>query len=115
MKVRVVLGLVLVAGLTVPWADAQVPAGGEFRVNTYTTSLQARPSIATAPAGDFVVVWESFLQDGSEFGVFAQRFDAAGVRLGAEVQVNVETANRQYTLSVAIAPAGDFVVAWMGA
>ena len=50
-------------------ASAQVPAGGEFRVNTYTTGAQGssgRP--AMEPDGDFVVVWTSIGQDGSSFG-----------------------------------------------
>src|SRR5262249_32047857 len=32
--------------------------GGQFQVNTYTTSKQGRPSVASDSAGNFVVVWE---------------------------------------------------------
>ena len=49
------------------------PLGPEFRVNTYTTSYQYRPSVAADSAGNFVVVWTSF-QGGSYTGVFGQRF-----------------------------------------
>ena len=52
--------------------------GGEFQVNTYTTSEQWRPDVAADADGDFVVVWQSGDQDGSSWGVFAQRFDSAG-------------------------------------
>ncbi len=34
-------------------------AGSEFQVNTYTTLRQFLPTVATNPAGDFVVTWSS--------------------------------------------------------
>jgi hypothetical protein len=40
-------------------AWAQGPVGPEFRVNTYTSGSQATPAVATDPAGNFVVVWQS--------------------------------------------------------
>jgi hypothetical protein len=46
-------------------------------VNTYTTSFQDSPRVAASPAGNLVVVWESFYQDGSGEGVFAQRYGVA--------------------------------------
>ncbi len=48
--------------------------GGEFRVNTHTTGLQGQSSVASNSVGNFVVTWDSFDQDLSNFGVFAQRF-----------------------------------------
>ncbi len=39
--------------------SAQVPAGGAFRVNSYTTSRQARPAVARDKDRDFIVVWDS--------------------------------------------------------
>jgi hypothetical protein len=50
------------------------PQGAEFRVNTSTVSDQLYPMLASNPDGDFVVVWESLGQDGSSYGVFAQRY-----------------------------------------
>ena len=50
------------------------PTGPEFRVNTFTNGFQGYPSVASDPAGDFVVVWQGSLQDGSAYGVFGQRF-----------------------------------------
>ena len=43
-------------------------------------------------AGDFVVAWESNCQDGSDYGVFARRFNATGVPQASEFQVNAYTA-----------------------
>ncbi len=50
--------------------------GGEFQVNTYTTSSQFGPAVAADADGDFVVAWESSGQDGSTFGIFGQRFQS---------------------------------------
>lgn len=50
------------------------PQGVEFRVNTTTANAQQSPSIALDADGDFVIAWESLLQDGDDFGIYAQRF-----------------------------------------
>jgi hypothetical protein len=91
--------------------NAGAPLGPEFRVNTYTTNGQSKPSVAADTAGNFVVVWESD-QDGLSIGVFGQRYDNAGAPLGPEFRVNTYTTNGQTTPSVATGTAGNFVVAW---
>ena len=87
-------------------------AGAEFRVNTYTTDSQNSPSVAMDADGDYVVAWESSGQDGSEYGVYAQRFNAAGLTQGSEFRVNTFTADHQADPSVAMDADGDFVVTW---
>jgi hypothetical protein len=52
----------------------------EFRVNTVTEADQLSPSIAIDTDGDFVVTWHSYGQDGSNTGIYAQRFTALGQR-----------------------------------
>ncbi|MEX2114324.1 MAG: hypothetical protein WD845_14115 [Pirellulales bacterium] len=89
-----------------------VPDGPEFQVNTYTTSNQQFPAVAMDAAGDYVVAWVSDGQDGHSLGIFAQRYDAAGVAQGSEFQVNTYTTNNQWLPSVAMDADGDFVVAW---
>src|SRR5688572_24651372 len=85
----------------------------EFRVNGTTTNVQSDPSVAMDADGDFVVAWESTGQDGSSGGIFAKRFNAAGVPEAGEFQVNTFTTNGQEDPSVAIDPSGNFVVTWM--
>ncbi len=87
-------------------------SGPEFEVNSYTTGAQAQPKIATDLAGDYVVVWQSYGADGSGYGIFAQRYNAAGIAQGSEFQVNTDTAGNQEFPVVAMDAAGDFVVAW---
>jgi hypothetical protein len=94
---------------------AGVPLGGEFQVNVYTTGLQRRPAVAMDSRGNFVVVWESDGQDGSSYGVFGRRFDAAGVSLGAEFQVNTYTTGGQGGARVAVDAGRRFVVVWTSA
>jgi hypothetical protein len=86
--------------------------GIEFRVNTYTTYTQQRACIAMDAAGDFVVSWQSYQQDGSKYGVYAQRYAAAGVAQGTEFRVNAHTTDNQVTPSAAMDADGDFVVTW---
>jgi hypothetical protein len=88
------------------------PLGPEFRVNTFTTNTQRRPSVAVDAAGNFVVVWESGGQDGSSYGVFGQRYASAGVPLGPEFRVNTYTTLQQGYPAVAMGENGDFVVVW---
>ncbi len=101
----------LVRGTT--WAQPlPEPVGVEFQVNTYTTNGQYSPAVAADAEGDFVVVWRSYVQDGSSFGVFGQRYTSAGVALGGEFQVNTYTTNFQSSPAVAADAEGDFVVVW---
>jgi hypothetical protein len=95
--------------------SAQGALGAEFRVNTYTTSNQSYPSAAADASGNFVVAWASYGQDGSSFGIFAQRFDGSGAAVGLEFLVNVSTAFSQFQPSVAMDPSGNFIVAWQDA
>lgn len=88
------------------------PLGDEFRVNTTTAGDQRFPSIAMNQAGDFVVAWASFQQDTSDWGIYAQAFDAAGTKVGDEFRVNSTVTNRQIYPAVAMDDEGDFVVAW---
>jgi hypothetical protein len=94
------------------FSAAGVALGGEFRVNTYVNDFQGTPSVARNAAGDFVIAWNSYGQDGSSFGAYAQLYNAAGQRQGGEFRVNTFTADEQSAWSVAMDAAGNFVVAW---
>jgi len=91
---------------------AGVAQGGEFRVNTVTTNSQTLPAIALDADGDFVVSWQSIGQDGGGTGVYAQRYNAAGVAQGSEFRVNSFTTNAQSNTTIALDADGDFVVSW---
>jgi hypothetical protein len=91
---------------------AGLPVGGEFQVNTYTTSDQLRPTVAMDAVGNFVVVWASFSYDGSGHNIVGQRYDDAGIPRGGEFRVSTYTPNTQYRPAVAMDAVGNFVVVW---
>jgi len=103
-------------GLQESWSGVlfAVKAGSEFQINTTSASDQNTASVAMDSAGNFVVTWESQGQDGSGTGIFAQRYNAAGTPLGAEIQVNTVTGADQSNSQVAMANNGDFLVVWEG-
>ena len=88
------------------------PIEGEFAVSTDTASAKGSVDVAGAPDGSFVAVWRSDGQDGDAGGIFGQRFDGAGRRLGREFRVNSAGAHDQSYPAVAMRAEGDFVVAW---
>jgi hypothetical protein len=94
------------------FASSGVPAGSEFRVNSFTTGDQLAPSMAIDKSSIFFVVWTSDGQDGSGQGVYGQRFIGFGLPLGGEFRVNTGTAAGQRAPSVAATQSGNFVIAW---
>ncbi|HEU5283162.1 MAG TPA: DUF2341 domain-containing protein, partial [Burkholderiales bacterium] len=91
---------------------AGVAQGAEFRVNSTTANAQIIPMVAMDAAGNFVIAWQSDLQDGGGAGVYAQRYSAAGVVQGGEFLVNITTAGNQYLDDIAMDAAGNFIVTY---
>jgi hypothetical protein len=92
-----------------------VAQGSEFRVNTTTTGDQYGPVVAMDSVGNFVIAWQSYGQDGSEYGIYAQRYNSSGVAQGSEFQVNTYTGGQQDYPSIAMDSDGDFVITWQSA
>ena len=90
----------------------RLPFGGEFLVNSTLEHTQTNPAVAINEAGEFVVFWDSWFQDGSDKGVFAQRFDSNGNPVGSEFQINSTTAYSQMKPAVKYFPDGRFIVTW---
>ena len=90
------------------------PVGNEFKVNTYAgPTHQAEPSIAALTDGGYIVTWTSRGgQDGSEYGVFAQQYDANNIPVGNEFQVNTHVESLQYAPSAAGLSTGGYVITW---
>jgi hypothetical protein len=97
------------------FASDGTPLGDQFQVNTYTTSLQEDPAVASRTDGAFVVVWESAGSVGSDsdgYSIQGQRYASDGGTLGGQFQVNGYTTDNQNDSSVAMDADGDFVVTW---
>jgi hypothetical protein len=86
--------------------------GADFAVNTYTTGIQYTYHVSSDAQGNFVVAWSSAGGDGSSYGVFGQRFTAAGARRGAEFRANTYTSNDQSMAAVISDGVGNFEVSW---
>ncbi len=102
-----------IQGITGQRYDAAgVALGGEFEVNTHTSDIQAYPVAAALLDGGFVVVWQSLGQDGSGYGIYGQRYDASGVTVGGEFQVNSHVTGAQSVAAVTALADGGFLVSW---
>jgi hypothetical protein len=95
------------------YASSGAPLGSAFRVNTFTTGLQGHPRVAFAPAGNFVVVWQS-TQDGNGYGVYGQRYASSGQPIGGEFRVNTFTTGQQRAPVVSSDGSGNLFVVWNG-
>ncbi len=89
--------------------------GGEFVVNSYTTSTQSSPSIDCEADGDFVVVWSSNGGTGTDTdsnSVQGQRFGSDGSSVGSQFQINTHTTSSQGEPWIDHCGNNDFVVVW---
>jgi hypothetical protein len=91
--------------------SAGVPLGGDFHVNSFIPNTQSFPTVAMNAAGDFLIAWESSGQEDGR-GIYAQRFNAAGVPQAGEFRANTYTTGDQYHARAAIAADGRFIIAW---
>jgi hypothetical protein len=97
---------------------AGAPLGTAFQVNTDTAYDVVHPDVSVASDGSFMVVWEINGgniyngPDGQGGAVAGRRFDAAGVPIGDQFQLNSATAGHQERPAVAGDGSGAFVVTW---
>ncbi|MDO4584168.1 MAG: hypothetical protein Q4D62_08715 [Planctomycetia bacterium] len=100
-----------------------VTSENEFLVNDeWEANNQQWASIAMDADGDFVISWTSHGQDGvgngpggssnGLNGVFAQRYDTTGTKVGQMFQVNTTAENDQQRSKVAMDADGDFIIVW---
>jgi len=88
------------------------PLGLEFAVNTFLDGYQGEPDVAADGQGNFIIVWQSWEQDGDGFGIFARKYSASGVPEGIEFQVNTTAVDDQVHPSAAMDDAGNCVFVW---
>ncbi len=72
-----------------------VATSGEIAVNTATTGEQDDANIVALPDGGFLVTWDSNQDTGGSEGIFAQRFDASGSKVGNQFEINGTTSGAQ--------------------
>lgn len=84
----------------------------ETLVNQTTAYSQAKPRIKYFPDGRWIIVWESYKQEGSGYGVYGRIFNADNSSASDEFQVNTYTADYQWFADVETFQNNSFVVVW---
>jgi len=87
--------------------------GEQFVVNTTTAGEQQRPRVVMNGQREFVIVWNSETEPGSnERNIFGQRYDSLCSPVGDEFQVNTYVVGDQRYPAVVIKEDGEFVTVW---
>ena len=60
-----------------------VPEGAEFQVNTFSAGPQIYPAVTSDGAGQFLVVWSSFIGGQTSFDIFGQRYSLSVLKPAA--------------------------------
>ena len=90
----------------------------QFKVNTFTgnnqffSDSQGDRQVAALSSGGFVVTWQAQNEDGSGWGIYAQRYTDTGAPAGSEFRVNSTWANDQLFPSITALAVGGFVITW---
>ncbi|HIJ26789.1 MAG TPA: hypothetical protein HPP79_14105, partial [Gammaproteobacteria bacterium] len=93
-------------------SSSWVKSGNEIQVNSYITGNQQTPMVTGLEGGGFAVTWLSMSQDGDDWGVYSQRFDAEGSKVGSEQLVNVITANQQLDPDITALDNDSYAISW---
>ena len=73
------------------------------------------PVTAMDQAGNYIVVWSGYgnqVDNVDDRGIFAQRYNAVGDKIGTEFRVNSTTIDNQEVPAVAMNATGEFIIAW---
>lgn len=91
------------------------PVGGNFQVNTTTTSSQNDATVANLDNGGFAVAWTDYSLtggDNSSSSIKCQLFTDTGVKVGGEILVNTATVGGQSEVSAHNIGDGLIVLVW---
>lgn len=94
------------------------PVGAEITVASFppwgdTSVYDHRPTVASDPAGNFVVAWSPLAEwSSTRSEISARRYYANGTPAGDELMVNSYTEGEQASADVAMDRRGNFIVVW---
>jgi hypothetical protein len=89
------------------------PLGSDLRISNVNPGANRRPGVAGDGAGRFLVAWQGATDGVYDARVFGQVVGRGGNLLGAEQQISKGYGDAQIAPSVAPAPHGYFLVAWI--
>lgn len=81
-------------------------------VNSTSNGQQLRPAVAMDDNGRFVVTWEDDQDGNGYYQILARGFYADGSQRFTDRTVNSASVGQQFRPAIAMAPSGEFVVAW---
>lgn len=84
----------------------------EVRVHDYTEGRQSAAQSIALPDGGYVTVWSGSGPEDRGYGVYLQRHDATGARVGVPLLVNTTTLYSQRNPQIALLEGGGFAVVW---
>ena len=90
--------------------------GAELEINDLTFAGQRNVSVASDPAGNFMVVWQSDYSTGSDThlrSIQGRRYGSDGTPEGSQFQVNTLTLGDQSYPHVDASDQGTFTVTWI--
>ena len=85
--------------------------GGETLVNTTTSGYQDESRVTALNDGSYVVTWHGN-GVGDDSGIFLQRFNSSGTKVGGETRINTTTAGNQEFSSIAALADGGYLITW---
>ena len=89
------------------FASSGAAVGSEMVINSFTTDRQSSAGISHDLASNFVITWESYDQDGSNEGVFGQRFqNSADLGVGMTDMPDPVSAGANITYDIPVTNAG---------
>lgn len=89
-----------------------VKDGPERCQHTTTEGSQIHSNTTMWPDGSYVIVWQSYGQDGDGWGVYGQRYDADRNKVGPEFRLSAATWGHQQLPTVWRTGDGGFVTSW---
>jgi len=84
----------------------------EFKVNTLTDFDQKNPEITNISNDKFLICWESWWQDGSKGGIFAQIFNDQKEKIGWRIHANSHSDSSQTNPDISKLSDSKFVICW---
>ena len=83
----------------------------EFAINT-TPNQQTLDYLIQLPNSNIIIIWESYLEDGSSWGVYAKIISNTGQVIIPQFRVNQYTTNSQSFAKYSLFPNGSFLIGW---
>ena len=85
----------------------------DTQINTWTAQDQVNPSVSSLSDGNFVVVWQSNLEDGCGWAIYGQFFYSNGAKKENEFLISNCSTLDKSSPNVAASSSGKFMVVWM--